>query len=221
MKPIIMDMFDKYEPIMTRLAERPFVRAYAHGLRTRWEQYKEPPPPPPAQVVEQEKTRSAAEEEEAWFIQSDEEDADADGSGSPQVPSKRKRLLQAGPSSKRQLSSKAGGLGLDYDDASDSEGSADESPKQPPPAENGYEEDALSDVMLKARAKREREEQENEEEGAFANLLAGKKPPGEAGDSSKAPTSEASSSADATDGDSPEKKIKLSLGSLGKKLGGQ
>lgn len=220
MKPIIMDMFDKYEPIMTRLAERPFVRAYAQGLRTRWEQYKEPPPPPPAQVVEQEKTRSAAEEEEAWFIQSDEEDADADGSGSPQVPSKRKRLLQAGPSSKRQLSSKAGGLGLDYDDASDSEGSADESPKQPPP-ENGHDEDALSDVMLKARAKREREEEENEEEGAFASLLAGKKPPSEVSDSSKASASEGSSSAGAAEGDSPEKKIKLSLGNVGKKLGGQ
>lgn len=219
MKPIITDMFDKYEPIMSRLADRPFVRHYAIGLRVRWEQYKEPPPPPPAQVVDQEKTRSAAEEEEAWFIQSDDEDADTDGSGSPQVPSKRKRLLQAGPSSKRQLSSKAGGLGLDYDDASDSEGSADESPKQPPP-ENGHEEDALSDVMLKARAKREREEQENEEEGAFASLLAGKKPPGEGSDSSKASETEGSSPSEA-ESDSPEKKIKLSLGNLGKKLGGQ
>lgn len=219
MKPIITDMFDKYESIMSGLAERPYVKAYAHGLRVRWEQYKEPPPPPPAQVVEQERTRSAAEEEEAWFIQSDDEEADADGSGSPQVPSKRKRLLQAGPSSKRQLSSKVGGLGLDYDDASDSEGSADESPKQPPP-ENGHEEDALSDVMLKARAKREREEQENEEEGAFASLLAGKKPPGEGNETAKAPAAEGSSSAEA-EGDAQEKKIKLSLGNLGKKLGGQ
>lgn len=220
MKPIITDMFEKYEPIMSRLADRPFVRAYALGLRIRWEQYKEPPPPPPPQVVEQERTRSAAEEEEAWFIQSDDEDAHADGSANPQVPSKRKRLLQAGPSSKRQLSSKVGALGLDYDDASDSEGSADESPKQPPP-ENGHEEDALSDVMLKARAKREREEQENEEDGAFANLLAGKKPPGEGTESSKPPPKSESTPTPEDEGDGQEKKIKLSLGSIGKKLGGQ
>lgn len=218
MKPIITDMFDRYEPIMSRLAERSFVRAYAIGLRVRWEQAKEPPPPPPAQVVEQEKSRSTAEEEEAWFIQSDDEDADTDGSGSPQVPSKRKRLLQAGPSSKRQLSSKAGGLGLDYDDASDSEGSADEGSKQAP--KNGHEEDALADVMLKARAKREREEQENEGDGAFANLLVGKKPSENSSASPKSAAAEGSSATDG-EGDSQEKKIKLSLGSVGKKLGGQ
>lgn len=98
MKGIIVDIFEKHEPTMVRLAERPYVRPYILALRVRWDQYREPPPPP--QATESNQTVSAAEEEEAWF-NSDEP--------------VRKRTKPP-----------AQGLLDEYDDASDSEDSPDE-----------------------------------------------------------------------------------------------
>ncbi|BEJ13212.1 hypothetical protein CspHIS471_0303860 [Cutaneotrichosporon sp. HIS471] len=180
MKAIIMDMFDKHEAQLTRLTERPFVRAYVLGLRIRWEQFKEPPPQPPPQAIVEATKRTATDEEEAWFNQSDDE-TDAEGeSTAPHVPVKRKRTQQSGPAPKR-LSSGGGGsaLGLDYDDASDSDGSAGgESPKivpaNPPAGTESELVEGLSDVEKRVRAKRIRQEEE-EEGSALSDLIGGSK----------------------------------------------
>lgn len=247
MKPIIVDMFEKYEPVMTRLAERPFVRSYVLGLRIRWDQYKEPPPPPPPQTAESSKARTVAEEEDAWFQQSDDEDANggdtstSDSSSESQVPAKRKRVFQAtGPSPKRPSPSKpTPALGLDYDDASDSEGSTDgESPKatgrRPSPSidstETEHLAEELTDVEQKVRAKRMRNEEEEEEAGGFADLVKGVKKGG-AGSASGGPQasartvkeekeSTAEGAASGGSGGGKEKKIRLSLSGLSKKFGG-
>lgn len=179
MKGIIVDMFERYESTMARLAERPYVRSYMMGLRLRWDQYKEPPPRP-ATAVEANQTRSAADEEEAWFNRSDEE-----AESSSLLPVKRKRA--AGSSAKR---SEGAALGLDYDDASDSEGEGDSKGNQLA--------EGLTDVELKIRAKRLREE---EDEGLVVRA-ASKKVEATAEQGGK------------------EKKIRLSFAGLGKKLSG-
>jgi len=188
MKAIIVDMFEKYEPTMLRLSERPYARSYILGLRAKWDQYREPPPQPTVQAVESNQTRSIADEEEAWFHRSDEDDA-----STSILPVKRKRL-QGG---KRKPPAKSSGaLGLDYDDASDSEGSVEgDSPKS---SETTQLVDDLTDVELKIRAKRQRAEQD-EGDGALADLVG------------KTVKKEQQS-------DTKEKKIRLSLGGLGKKL---
>lgn len=238
MKPIIVDMFDKHEDIMTRLAGRPFVRGYVVGLRVRWEQYKEPPPAPPPQVAESSKIRSSADDQDGWFNQSEDEtegETETAAAGA-HVPLKRKRGLQAGNAGKRQSPAKtttSPALGLDYDDASDSDGSTGgESPKVRPVSLNFGDladtqhqlSDDLSDVALKIRAKRMREEEE-EEAGGLADLIGGgkgssvkKEPAKEAEGASRAPVAGGGSPAAAADG--KEKKIRLSLGGLGKKLSG-
>ncbi|GMK58191.1 hypothetical protein CspeluHIS016_0502230 [Cutaneotrichosporon spelunceum] len=178
MKAIIMDMFGKHEALLTQLTERPFVRAYILGLRIRWDQFKEPPPQPPPQAIVEATRRTATDEEEAWFNQSDEETG-ADGESTvPHLPAKRKRNQQSGPAPKR-LSSGGGGsaLGLDYDDASDSDGSTGgESPKvvptNPPAGTESELVEGLSDVEKRVRAKRIREEEE-EEGSAFSELMSG------------------------------------------------
>lgn len=228
-----MDMFDKHEALLSRLTERPFVRAYVLGLRLRWEQFKEPPPQPPPQVVADANKRTAAEEEEAWFNESDD-DADADGETAvPHVPVKRKRAQQSGPSPKRLSSGGGSALGLDYDDASDSDGSAGaESPKATRPAVPTPQTDSelvegLSDVERKVRAKRIRNEEE-EEGSAFTELMGGGK-----GAPATAPKDapgvalpvkvvhEEAAPAEGGGGSAgKDKKIKLSLGSLGRKFKG-
>jgi protein phosphatase-4 regulatory subunit 3 len=210
MKAIISDMFDKYEPVMIRLAERPFVRACVLGLRARWDQNREPPPQPTLQAADSNQARTAAEEEEAWFNRSDEEGT----SGSNVVPVKRKR-----PQQKRKSPAK-GALGLDYDE-SDSEGSVEgDSPKV---TETTQLAEDLTDVELKIRAKRQRAEQEEEEDGAMAGLL-GK--PGAVGRKLRGEKSEQKSEQKGDEGEAAggsnqvkDKKIRLSLTGLGKKLG--
>lgn len=227
MKAIIVDMFEKHEALLDRLARRPYVRSYVVGLRLRWEQFTEPPPEPPAQVVEAVQARTAAEEEEAWFNQSDEEDAGRKGE-SVHLPVKRKRVAQSGasaPSPKRQTPPTAA-LGLDYDDASDSEGSTGgESPKARPsaPTPEAAEADlaeGLSEVEQKIRAKRLRDE--DEDEGVFAQLVAPKDGAAEAV-SPSGPLQSAVKTESEVDlgGAGKDKKIKLSLGSLGRTLGGK
>lgn len=210
MKAIIVDMFEKHEALLERLSTRPYVRPYIYGLKIRWAQFVEPPPEPPAQIAEAVQARSAAEEEEAWFNQSDEEE---DSGRKVRLPAKRKRLPHSGaPSPKRQTPPSAA-LGLDYDDDSGSEGSAGgESPKMRPSAPTPDAEanlaDGLSDVEQKIRAKRLREEEEDD--GVFASLVGAKEEPAET------PVSPVKEEAEVKD-----KKIKLSLGSLGRTLGGK
>ncbi|WOO79694.1 putative protein [Vanrija pseudolonga] len=238
MKPIIVDMFDKHEDIMTRLGDRPYVRGYVVGLRVRWEQYKEPPPAPPPPVAESSKIRSSADDQDGWFNQSEDEtegETEAAVAGA-HVPLKRKRGLQAGNAGKRQSPAKttaSPALGLDYDDASDSDGSTGgESPKVRPVtltfgdlADTQHQlSDDLSDVALKIRAKRMREEEE-EEAGGLADLVGGgkgssvKKEPAKEGGEGASRASVASGSGPVA-ADGKEKKIRLSLGGLGKKLSG-
>ncbi|KAL1409675.1 Platinum sensitivity protein [Vanrija albida] len=239
MKPIIVDMFDKHDDIMTRLADRPYVRGYVVGLRVRWEQYKEPPPPPPAQVAESSKIRSSADDQDGWFNQSEDEtegEAETAATGA-HVPLKRKRGLQAGHAGKRQSAPKpiSPALGLDYDDASDSDGSTGgESPIVRPDgspfgdlSETQHQlSDDLSDVAQKIRAKRMREEEE-EEAGGLADLVGGggKSPAAKKESAAATKEGEGSSRPTAPTGngkaaEGKEKKIRLSLGGLGKKLSG-
>lgn len=227
MKPIVMDMFDKHEALLSRLTERPFVRAYILGLRLRWEQFKEPPPQPPPQVVAEASKRSAADEEEAWFNQSDDEEGDADGESTvPSLPVKRKRAQQqsGGPSPKRlSAGSGSSALGLDYDDASDSDGSTGaESPKVrplvPAPEPDSDLVEGLSDVERKIRAKRIRNEEE-EEGSAFTELMSG---PRKDASGAAFPVKVVHEEDAATEGGGAgrDKKIRLSLGNLGRKLRG-
>ncbi len=226
MKTIIMDMFDKNEALLTRLTERPFVRAYILGLRIRWEQFKEPPPQPPPQAIAEATKRTAADEEEAWFNQSDD-DTDADGEATAlHMPVKRKRAQQSGPAPKRLSSGGGSALGLDYDDASDSDGSAGgESPKiaptNPPSATESELVEGLSDVEKRVRAKRIRKEEE-EEGSAFSELMGG-------GSKSSTPKEGGSGGAvkvvheEGVESGSPagkDKKIRLSLGGIGRKFRG-
>lgn len=222
-----MDMFDKHGDLLSRLTERPFVRAYVMGLRLRWEQFKEPPPQPPPQVVAEASKRTAADEEEAWFNQSDDE-ADADGESTvSHVPVKRKRAKQSGPSPKRLSAGGGSALGLDYDDASDSDGSAGaESPKSrlsvPAPETDSELAEGLSDVERKIRAKRIRNEEE-EEGSVFTELMTGGKGAVAQKDASGAALPVKlvhDEAAPAEGGAGKEKKIKLSLGSLGRKFRG-
>jgi protein phosphatase-4 regulatory subunit 3 len=205
MKAIIIDMFDKYEPTMARLAERPYVRLCVLGLRVRWDQYREPPPQPTAQALESNQTKTAAEEEEDWFNRSDEEGASP--ATRSLLPSKRKRLLR-----KQQLASpkSSGALGLDYDDASDSEGSV-EGEKATSNVETNQLVDDLTDVEAKIRAKRQRAEQEDED-GALAGLV------GKTGAASKKGDDMGGGGGQPSGGNTKEKKIRLSLGGLAKKL---
>ncbi|KLT39487.1 DUF625-domain-containing protein [Cutaneotrichosporon oleaginosum] len=226
MKAIIMDMFDKHEALLNRLTERPFVRAYILGLRIRWDQFKEPPPQPPPQAVAEAAKRTAADEEEAWFNQSDDEvDGNRDNS-TRHVPVKRKRAPQSAPARKRLSSGGGSALGLDYDDASDSDGSAGgesaggESPKVAPiqtaTADSELAE-GLSDVEQRVRAKRIRKEEE-EESSAFSELMGG---------GNKVATKDGSPGGNKVvhghEGGSPagkDKKIRLSLGGIGRKFRG-
>lgn len=225
MKAIIMDMFDKHEALLTRLTERPFVRAYILGLRIRWDQFKEPPPQPPPQAVAEASKRTAADEEEAWFNQSDDE-TEADGDSTTlHMPIKRKRTQQRGPAPKRLSSGGGSALGLDYDDASDSDGSAGgESPKigptNPPAATDSELVEGLSDVEKRVRAKRIRKEEE-EEGSAFSELMGGSNKTGGPKDGSGGAVKVVHE--EGAEGGGPpgkDKKIRLSLGGIGRKFRG-
>jgi protein phosphatase-4 regulatory subunit 3 len=214
------------------LANRPYLRQIIFGLTVRWQQNNEPPPPPVQPEAESSSSwqRTAAAQEEDYFNGSDE-DEDVIGPKLPSTassattnaggaftisPQKRKRSAQNGPPLKRpsapspgkmstgnRTASSGGGL-VDYDDASDSDGSSGAQspvikskqsilPTSPSPSsgeddvalsgganeEERLEED-LGDVALKMRAKRAREE---EEEEGFGGLLLSKKKEAAAGDS--------------------------------------
>lgn len=160
------------------------MRAFVTGLTTRFDQNNEPPPPPAQPEAESSRwTRATEAEEEDYFNASDDEEI---GPKLPAVPEtkivtwkKRKRMLPRGGAPKKRagpVTKNGAALGLDYDDGSDSDGSAgSQSPRRgmppaTPPVITPSEEleKDLGDVALKIRAKRQREE---EEEEGFASLV--------------------------------------------------
>ncbi|KAK8844620.1 hypothetical protein IAR55_006467 [Kwoniella newhampshirensis] len=119
LKAIINYLFENYRDRLERLGERPFLRAFVLGLRSRWEMNNEPPPPPPAIEAESSKawTRNAEAEEEEYFNGSDDEEigpkpptTSPTVSLSPtaeKVPAKRKRMFTHGGGPKKR-STRAG-----------------------------------------------------------------------------------------------------------------
>lgn len=217
-KPIINYLFSNFRSRIDALSTRPFLRSFIQGLTTRWEQNNEPPPAPPPGEAESSKsmTNRAAEAEEDYFNASDEEEI------GPKLPVKRKRMMTVGGGHSRKRS--GGKLGLDYDDSSDSDGSAggqsphpnvqEESKTEPAITPSEVLQEDLGDVTQRMRAKRVREE---EEEEGFVGMLLGKQP---AAISMK--EKEPEFGGGKRDG-TPIKenhKLKLSFGGFGRKLGG-
>jgi len=147
MKPIIKHIFESYQPRLTQLSSRPFLKALINGLTIKYEQNSEPPPPVPA--TENDTSTRAGRgddaEEEAYFDASDDE---PEIGPHLEIPAKRKRGSGSGSgsgitpggqgmvrSNKRQgLGPRQLGLGLDYGDDNseeDDSGSSGSSPKTP------------------------------------------------------------------------------------------
>jgi protein phosphatase-4 regulatory subunit 3 len=157
-KSVINHIFEKYHPRIQALGERPGLRAFMAALTTRWEQNNEPPPPETAVGMEEgwvgldvlyadKDARANRDSVRSFYRQSwaktamDEDDyfnASSDEEIGPKPPQplvaghKRKRVRSdgattaGGPPGKKMA---PGGLGLDYDDASDSDSSDSASPK--------------------------------------------------------------------------------------------
>ncbi|WWD22828.1 hypothetical protein CI109_107322 [Kwoniella shandongensis] len=119
LKAIINYLFENYRERIELLGERPFLRAFVFGLKSRWEMNNEPPPPPPAIEAESSKawTRNAEAEEEEYFNGSDDEEiGPKQPSASPtiavsptaeKIPAKRKRMYTHGGGPKKR-STRAG-----------------------------------------------------------------------------------------------------------------
>ncbi|KAK4688245.1 protein phosphatase 4 regulatory subunit 3, partial [Tremellales sp. Uapishka_1] len=211
MKPIINHLFEKYKPRIESLSQRPNLRSFMFGLTVKWEQNNEPPPPPPPDTSLVSTAESKAwKEEEDYFNGSDEEEigpklpstslSSSSSSSSPKTTiswPKRKRMITnggaaAGPPAKKSNPPKGPGLGLDYDDASDP--------------------DDLDEITAKVRAKRSREE---EEEEGFAGLLTKGK------EKKEVVGVTATATGTMTPVKEVGKKIRLNLGSWGKKAEGK
>jgi protein phosphatase 4 regulatory subunit 3 len=121
----------------------------------RFEQNNEPVPPPQQNVEAEASTTRLREEEDSYFNHSDEEET------VKIKPSPRKKRKDTPKKISMFVAREKPALGLDYDDGSDSEGSAGtQSPRMRP---NDQLENELGDVEMKMKAKREANDEEEEE----------------------------------------------------------
>jgi protein phosphatase-4 regulatory subunit 3 len=123
---------------------------FIRGLISRWEQNNEPPPTEPSGPSTSVVRSAEAEQEDYFNADSDEEIGPKPPSSpapvaQPQQKRKRQRTLVGGmPPAKKTPPAEGGSLlGLDYDDGSDSDGSAGSSPRHTagpmPPSPTGAE----------------------------------------------------------------------------------